>query len=77
MAVGAWDHKFPVAKDVHPTYIDYANPGWDTVIASWFHHIFTALDAIQDALGYDVTGAFDTVHARITDLEARVTALEP
>lgn len=50
MATGEWAHNFPVSKDAHPAYINYPAEGWDTIVASWFHDIFVALDAIQDYL---------------------------
>jgi len=52
MVIGAWEHKYPAAKDGHPEYIDWPNENWDLILASFFHHVFTALDAIQEALGY-------------------------
>ena len=65
MATGEWVHKFPASKDDHPIYIDYPTAGYDTIIASFFHHQFIALDAIQDALGYDIRGGYPTLNDRI------------
>ncbi|MBA7613778.1 hypothetical protein ES703_21034 [subsurface metagenome] len=69
MATGAWEHLFPVSKDVHPEYIDWPTVGYDKLIALFLHEIFTALDAIQDALGYDITGAFANLNARLEQLD--------
>lgn len=74
MATGAWTHNFPGSKDVHPTYIDYDNPGWDTLVAAMFHHIFTALDAMQDALGYDITGGYADLKTWIETLATLTVA---
>lgn len=52
MVTGEWEHLYPAAKDVHPAYIDWPNEDWDLILATFFHHIFQALDAIQEALGY-------------------------
>lgn len=69
MATGAWGHNFPVSKDEHPTYIDWPTVGYDILIVLFLHEIFTALDAIQDALGYDITGAFANLNARLEQLD--------
>jgi hypothetical protein len=69
MAIGAWEHLFPVSKDVHPEYIDWPNVGYDKLIALFLHEIFTALDAIQDALGYDITGAYADLNTRLEKLD--------
>lgn len=69
MATGAWAHNFPTEKDVHPEYINWPTVGYDILIALFLHEIFTALDAIQDALGYDITGAFANLNARLEQLD--------
>lgn len=69
MATGAWAHNFPVSKDAHPTYINWPTVGYDILIALFLHEIFTALDAIQDALGYDITGAFADLNTRLEQLD--------
>ena len=68
MATGSWVHNFPVSKDEHPTYINWPSLGYDVLIATFMHEIFTALDAIQDALGYDITGAFADLNTRLEQL---------
>lgn len=69
MATGAWAHNFPASKDEHPEYIDWPTEGYDVLIALFLHEIFTALDAIEDALGYDITGAFADLNTRLEQLD--------
>ena len=69
MPTGSWTHNFPASKDVHPAYINYPLPNWDTIIASWFHDVFTALDAMQEALGYNIIGAFADLNTRLEQLD--------
>lgn len=69
MATGAWAHNFPASKDEHPEYINWPTVGYDVIIALFLHEIFTALDAIQDALGYDITGAFADLNTRLEQLD--------
>ena len=74
MAIGSWDHKFPVSKDVHPEYIDYPTVGYDILFAVLLHQIFTALDAMQDALGYNIIGAFADLNTRLEQLDHETKA---
>ncbi len=74
MPTGAWVHNFPGSKDAHPAYINYPASGWDTLIAVMFHAIFTALDAIQDALGYDITGGHADLKTWIETLASLTVA---
>lgn len=69
MATGAWAHNFPASKDAHPTYIDYPTAGWDTLVVLVIHEIFTALDAMQDALGYDILNGFADLNTRLEQLD--------
>ena len=59
------EHFFPVKKDTYTIPIDYPTSGYDTIIASWFTDAYTSIFAIMDALGYDITGEYDTLNDRI------------
>ncbi len=69
MATGAWVHNFPASKDEHPTYINWPTVGYDIIIAAFLHSIFTALDAIQNALGYNILNGFADLNTRLEQLD--------